>query len=122
MQSVITTVVTVVRKMHMDLGLTGKIAVVTGSDSGIGKATAELLGREGAKVAVIDKTSEPLEQAAKEIGHFTEAIAVQADLTKLEEVEAAKRQILERFGTVHILVHAAGITGATGDFLELSDE
>lgn len=44
MQSVITTVVTVVRKMHMDLGLTGKIAVVTGSDSGIGKATAELLG------------------------------------------------------------------------------
>ncbi len=106
----------------MDLGLNGKIAVITGSDSGIGKATAELLAGEGVKVAVIDKTSEALQQAAEEIGKFGEVLAVQADLTKLEEVEAAKRQIFERFRTVHILVHAAGITGATGDFLELSDE
>lgn len=106
----------------MDLGLKGKVAVVTGGDSGIGKATADLLVREGAKVAVIDKTSESLKQAVEEISQFGEALAVQADLTNLEEVEAAKRQILEQFGTVHILVHAAGITGATGDFLELSDD
>ncbi|GAA6616094.1 SDR family NAD(P)-dependent oxidoreductase [Scytonema sp. NUACC26] len=106
----------------MDLGLSGKVAVVTGGDSGIGKATAELLACEGAKVAVIDRTSQSLEQAAKEIGQFGEVFAVQADLTKPEEVESAKHQILARFGTVHILVHAAGITGATGDFLELSDE
>jgi len=105
----------------MDLGLKSKVAVITGSDSGIGKATAELLAREGAKVAMIDKTSEPLEQAAKEIGQFGEVFAVQADLTKLEAVKTAQSQILERFGMVHILVHAAGITGATSDFLELSD-
>ncbi|MBE9193181.1 SDR family oxidoreductase [Gloeocapsopsis crepidinum LEGE 06123] len=106
----------------MDLGLNGKIAVITGGDSGIGKATAKLLAREGAKVAIIDKTSETLQQAVEEIGKHGEAFAVHADLTKLEEVENAQRQILDRFGTVHILVHAAGITGATGDFLELSDE
>lgn len=95
----------------MDLGLKDKVAVVTGGDSGIGKATAELLAREGAKVALIDKTSKPLQQAVKEIEQFGEVLVVQAALTKLEAVEAAQRQILDRFGTVHILVHAAGITG-----------
>lgn len=78
--------------------------------------------KSSAKVAIIDKTSENLQQAAEEIGKFGEVFAVRADLTNLEEVEAAKRQILDRFKTVHILVHAAGITGATGDFLELSDD
>lgn len=105
----------------MDLELKGKVAVITGGDSGIGKATAELLAREGAKVTIIDKTSEPLEKAAKEIEKFGEVFAVQADLTKLEDVETAKRQILERFGTIHILVHAAGITGSSKEFLELTD-
>jgi NAD(P)-dependent dehydrogenase (short-subunit alcohol dehydrogenase family) len=106
----------------MDLGLTGKVAIITGGDSGIGKSTAERLAQEGANVAVIDKTSESLEQAVQEIEKYGEVLAIQADLTKLDEVENAKRQILERFGTVHILVHAAGITGASKDFLELSDE
>jgi 3-oxoacyl-[acyl-carrier protein] reductase len=106
----------------MDLGLRGKIAVITGADSGIGKATAKLLIQEGAKIALIDKTKESLEQVVLEIEKYGEVIAFGADLTKLEEVEAAKRQTLERFGTVNILVHAAGITGATGDFLEISDE
>ena len=106
----------------MDLGLTGRVAVITGGDSGMGKATAELLVREGAKVALIDRTLEPLEQATQEVGQFGEVLAVQADLTKLEEVEAAKRRVIERFGAVHILVHAAGITGASQEFLQLSDE
>ncbi|MEC4816436.1 MAG: SDR family oxidoreductase [Scytonema sp. PMC 1069.18] len=106
----------------MDLGLNNKIAVITGGDSGIGKATARLLTQEGAKVALIDKTSEPLQQTAQELEKYGEVVAVQADLTKQNELETAKHQILERFKTVHILVHAAGITGATGDFLELSDE
>lgn len=105
----------------MDLGLNGKVAVVTGGDSGIGKATAARLAREGAKVAIIDKTSEPLNLAAKEIGESEQVLAIQADLTKLDEVENAKQQVIERFGTVHILVHAAGITGSSKDFLELSD-
>ncbi|MEH2247783.1 SDR family NAD(P)-dependent oxidoreductase [Nostoc sp.] len=106
----------------MDLGLKGKVAVITGGDSGIGKATAKLLAHEGAKVTIIDKTSESLHLAAEDLRKSGEIFTVQADLTKPEEVEAAKNQINERFGTVQILVHAAGITGATGDFLELSDQ
>ncbi|WAL62288.1 SDR family NAD(P)-dependent oxidoreductase [Thermocoleostomius sinensis] len=106
----------------MDLGLTNKVAVITGGDSGIGKATAERLVREGAKVALIDKTSDALTRTTEKIQSLGEVIAVQADLTQREQVEAAKQQILDRFGTVHILVHAAGITGATGDFLEISDQ
>lgn len=109
-------------RLHMDLGLREKVAVITGGDSGIGQATAQLLAKEGAKVAVIDKTSEALEQAVIEIIKLGEVFAVQADLTKPKEVEAAKHKIDQQFGTTHILVHAAGITGATGDFLELSDE
>jgi NAD(P)-dependent dehydrogenase (short-subunit alcohol dehydrogenase family) len=106
----------------MDLGLAGKVAVITGGDSGIGKATAQRLAHEGASVAVIDKTSESLEQAVKELDKFGDILAIQADLTKLDEVENAKQQILDRFGTVHILVHAAGITGASKEFLDLSDQ
>ncbi|MEH1773279.1 SDR family NAD(P)-dependent oxidoreductase [Nostoc sp.] len=106
----------------MDLGIKGKVAVITGGDSGIGKATAKLLAQEGVKVTILDKTSENLELAAEELRKSGEIFTVQADLTKPEEIEAAKEQILKRFGTVDILVHAAGITGATGDFLELSDE
>ena len=106
----------------MDFGIKDKVAVITGGDSGIGKETAKLLANEGVKIALLDKTTEQLEQTIEEVQKIGEAFPVQADLTKLEEVEAAKQQILDRFGAVHILVNAAGITGATKEFLELSDE
>ncbi|MBD2256119.1 SDR family oxidoreductase [Pseudanabaena sp. FACHB-2040] len=106
----------------MDFGIKGKVAVITGGDSGIGQATAKLLAAEGVKIALLDQTSEKLDQAVEEIRKVGEAISVQADLTKLEEVEAAKQHILDQFGSVHILVHAAGITGAQKEFLELSDD
>ncbi|MEO0842967.1 MAG: SDR family oxidoreductase [Cyanobacteria bacterium J06643_5] len=106
----------------MDFNIKDKIAVVTGGDSGIGIATAKLLITEGVKVALIDKTDEKLKQAAQEVGKIGEVMYVQADLRELAQVENAKSQILQRFGQVDILVNAAGITGATGDFLEITDE
>ncbi|MBW4651064.1 MAG: SDR family oxidoreductase [Kastovskya adunca ATA6-11-RM4] len=105
----------------MDLGIRGKVAVITGGDSGIGLATAKLLAAEGVKIALLDKTSKKLEQAVAEIQKIGEAISVQANLADLEEVKAAKQQILNQFGNVHILVNAAGITGAQKEFLELTD-
>lgn len=106
----------------MDFGIKGKVAVITGGDSGIGHATAKLLAAEGVKIALLDKTSDKLKNAVAEINKIGTAIAVQADLAKLEEVKAAKQQILDHFGAVHILVHAAGITGAQKPFLELTDD
>lgn len=106
----------------MNFGIKDKVAVVTGGDSGIGHATAKLLAEEGVKIALLDKTTDQLEQAVEDIQKIGEVLPVQADLTDLKAIEAAKQKIMEHFGAVHILVNSAGITGATGDFLELSDE
>ncbi len=106
----------------MDFGIKDKAALITGGDSGIGRATAKLLAAEGVKIALLDKTSDPLQSTVEEINKIGEAIAVQADLTNLEEVEAAKQQILNQFGSVDILVNCAGITGAQKEFLKLTDE
>ena len=106
----------------MDFGIKGKVAVITGGDSGMGKATAKLLANEGVKIALSDKTSDELQATAEEISKIGEVFPVTADLTDVEQVEAAKQQILDRFGTVNILVNCAGITGATKEFLKLTDE
>lgn len=106
----------------MDFGIKGKVAVITGGDSGIGQATAKLLAAEGVKIALLDKTSDQLKHSVAEIQKIGEAIGVKADLTNLEEIEAAKQQVLEQFGNVHILLNAAGITGAQKDFLDLTDQ
>lgn len=106
----------------MEFGIKDKVALITGGDSGIGHATAKLLAAEGVKIVLLDKTSEKLEKAVEEIKKIGEAIAVQADLRNLEEVKAAKQQILDQFGGLHILVNCAGITGAQGEFLELTDD
>lgn len=106
----------------MDFGIAGKVAVVTGGDSGIGKATAKLLAAEGVKIALLDKTADQLKDTIAEVQKVGEALPVQADLTQREQVEAAKRQIVDQFGGVHILVNAAGITGPQKDFLSLTDE
>ena len=105
----------------MDFGIKDKVAVITGGGSGIGKATADLLAAEGVKLALVGRTSSKLEQATKELSKTTETIPVTADLTKVDQVEAAKQEILDRFGAVDILVNSAGITGATGEFLTLTE-
>lgn len=106
----------------MDFGIKDKVAVITGGNSGIGKATAKLLATEGVKIALMGKSTDELKETAAEISKIGEVIPVTANLCNLEEVEAAKEHILNYFGKVHILVNCAGITGATKDFLELTDE
>jgi 3-oxoacyl-[acyl-carrier protein] reductase len=106
----------------MELGIKGKVALITGGDSGMGRATAKLLADEGVKIALLDKTTEQLQETAAEVQTVGEAFAVKADLRNLSEVEAAKEKIVQHYGTVDILVNCAGITGATGDFMKISDD
>ena len=96
--------------------------MITGGDSGMGRATAKLLADEGVKIALLDKTTEQLQATVEEVNTVGEALAVPADLRHLSEVEAARDQIVEHYGTVDMVVNCAGITGATGDFLEISDD
>ncbi|MEM6451420.1 MAG: SDR family oxidoreductase [Cyanobacteria bacterium P01_D01_bin.105] len=102
----------------MDLGVAGKVAVVTGGDSGIGKATAEILLKEGAKVAILNRSFDEID----DLKAFGDPFPVKADITSLEQVETARDKIAAHFGPAEILVHSAGITGAVGDFLDIDDD
>jgi 3-oxoacyl-[acyl-carrier protein] reductase len=93
----------------MDLELTNKVAIVTGSARGLGEATARRLAREGAHVVVTDIDGEGATLTSKDIaglGHS--ACSVQADITVREDVERLVEETVDRFGGVHILVNNAG--------------
>ncbi len=84
-----------------------KVAVVTGGNSGIGYATANLLAAEGAKVIITGRRKEALEKAAREIGAFPYL----ADQAKVQDVENLANEVQSQFGQVDILFINAGITG-----------
>lgn len=109
----------------MNLQIKSKTAVVTGGDSGIGLATAKLLAREGANIVLSDKTDEELKKSVEEVksqaAEDVRVIGVTADLRKSDEADALASKVKEEFGHADILVHCAGIRGAAGDFLTLSD-
>jgi 3-oxoacyl-[acyl-carrier protein] reductase len=106
----------------MDLGLKGKVAIVTGGTQGIGRATALLLGREGASVAVAARGRERLEQTAAEIrAAGGKVAALQADVSKAADCERLVAETVKAFGRLDILVNNAG-TSATGEFAAATDE
>jgi NAD(P)-dependent dehydrogenase (short-subunit alcohol dehydrogenase family) len=106
----------------VDLGLKGKIAVVTGGSDGIGKATALRLAQEGANVAICARRKEPLDEVAAAIQKCgVEALAVSADMSKTADIERFMKAVVDKFGRIDILVNNAG-TSKRGAFLELSDE
>lgn len=105
----------------MDFGIKGKVALVTGADSGIGKHTARLLLEEGCIVAISDKPGGQVKQSAEELSALGQVIAIEADITDTDAVEAMVAEARERQGAADILVNCAGVTGATGDFLQVDD-
>jgi 3-oxoacyl-[acyl-carrier protein] reductase len=107
----------------MDLGLQGKVAVITGGSEGIGKATATSLGREGARVVICARRLDVLEQAADEIAESTgaEIIPVRADVSRVDDINEVIAVAVQRFGQLNILVNNAGLSQARA-FDSVTDE
>lgn len=106
----------------MDLGLRDKVALVGGSSQGLGRACAQRLAEEGAKVVLCARTAEDVERAAEEIRAATgaETLAVAADLSQPEGPRRFVGAALERFGRVDILVHNTG-GPPPGNFFDFED-
>lgn len=92
--------------------LLDKVAIVTGGALGIGRATASLLAREGAKVVIVDLKQESCDEAAAALAkeHGVEALGAAANVADWPSVEAACKAVVDRFGKIDILVNNAGIT------------
>lgn len=90
--------------------LNNKIAIVTGSARGIGRAIAEAMASEGARVVITDRDGAEAAKTAREIGDA--AVAITADVSKPEDIEALFEQAVKAFGRVDILVNNAGIGAA----------
>jgi NAD(P)-dependent dehydrogenase (short-subunit alcohol dehydrogenase family) len=105
------------------MDLTGKVVLVTGAGSGIGKATAVLLAKQGARIAVLSHTADEVEQTASEIkGSGGEAVAVVADTGQDGQMKRAIQQVVDRWGRLDIVFANAGINGVWAPIEELSVE
>lgn len=94
----------------MDLGLRGRVAVVAGASSGLGRAIARTLAAEGAHVAIASRNAERLETTARELASETggEVVAMPTDMTDPDQVNALVSRTVERWGGLHIAVANAG--------------
>ncbi|MBC2325047.1 SDR family oxidoreductase [Listeria booriae] len=103
--------------------LAGKVAVVTGAASGMGRQIAELYAKEGAKVVVADIQLEEAQKTVDEIkANNGEALAVVANVMKEEDIQAMIDKAVETYGTLHILVNNAGIMDNFVPAGEVTDE
>jgi len=107
----------------MDLGITGKVALLTGASSGIGYACAEALAAEGVRVAICSRRRDAIEMAATDIAAKTggDVTAFVADLSRAEDIDRLLSEVTERLGTIDILLANSG-GPPRGGFDVLSDE
>jgi NAD(P)-dependent dehydrogenase (short-subunit alcohol dehydrogenase family) len=101
--------------------LAGKVAVITGAARGIGRASAERLLAEGAKVVVSDIDEAQLQRTAAEIGTADTVLALRADVAIQRDVIDLVQAAVDRFGGIDIMVNNAGIAPVV-DFLDVTEE
>jgi NAD(P)-dependent dehydrogenase (short-subunit alcohol dehydrogenase family) len=111
------------KERTMDLGLKGKVVLVTGGSKGIGKAVARGLAEEGARVAICARTKPELEAAAAELAKTTggEIFPVAGDLTREADVKQIVDATVGRFGRIDVLVNNAGAAPG-GLLLDLTED
>ncbi|MBI4100774.1 SDR family oxidoreductase [Candidatus Microgenomates bacterium] len=102
--------------------LSNQIAIITGASSGIGAASAKILAKQGAKVALAARREDKLNQVAKEITDFGgEVLTVCTDVSHKDQVEAMVSQTVGKWGKVDILLNNAGIAHFAS-FLEMTED
>jgi NAD(P)-dependent dehydrogenase (short-subunit alcohol dehydrogenase family) len=112
--------------LHMDLGLAGKVAIVTGGSKGIGKAIAQELAGEGVDVAICARDRRVLEEAAKTLAAATRRriVPIVCDTTSTKSVQDLVEATVAQLGRVDILVNNASTPGGvvTGPLAQADDE
>jgi 3-oxoacyl-[acyl-carrier protein] reductase len=105
----------------MELGLKGKVAIITGATEGIGRATALMLAQEGAKVAICSRRAEVVAKTVEELKRAGgDVFGMAADMSKAADIERFIDAAVKHFRRLDILVNNAG-TSRRGAFLELDD-
>lgn len=103
--------------------LEGRVALVTGAGSGIGRASALMLAREGAKVGVLSRSEEELQTLRAEIeGAGGEALVLTGDVSEPEQVRGAVERVAETWGRLDVVVANAGINGVWAPIEDLEPE
>jgi NAD(P)-dependent dehydrogenase (short-subunit alcohol dehydrogenase family) len=109
--------------MTSPFSLKDKVAIITGSSRGIGKASAEVMARLGAKVVISSRKAEPCEEVAKAIrAEGGEAVAIPCNISRKEEIEALVHKTKSQFGPADILVCNAAVNPVYGPLAEITDE
>jgi NAD(P)-dependent dehydrogenase (short-subunit alcohol dehydrogenase family) len=103
--------------------LEGKVALITGGGSGIGEAASILFAKEGARVAILGRTREKLEETVKRIEEAGgEALAVEGDVSKYPDMERVAAEVMEKWGRLDVVFANAGVNGVWAPIDELAPE
>ena len=102
--------------------LTGRVAVITGASSGLGRQMSIAFAKQGAEVVVMARRVQKLEEVRKQIEEMgRKCLAIECDVTNVEDIEHAVRQVEDVFGKCDILVNCAGSAKNNG-VLDMTDE